>query len=66
MCFILPGKVISLKKNEAKVSYGRKKIKAKANLIKVKKGDYVLVQSGFIIKKIPVNQAKAILKLVNH
>lgn len=66
MCFTLPGKVISVKKGTAYVSYGRRKVKAKINLIKVKKGDYVLIQSGFIIRKIPSSQALAILKLVKN
>jgi hydrogenase expression/formation protein HypC len=57
MCYAIPGRVISIKGKNAIVEYGKEKRKARTELIKIKKGDYVIVSAGFIIKKVPKKDA---------
>jgi hydrogenase maturation factor len=65
MCLALPYKVVSKKQNEIKLDFFGKQYIAKNSLIKIKPGDFVLVQKDTIIKKLPKREAKEILKLVS-
>ncbi len=66
MCLAIPGKVIKLENKDAVVDYGIEKRKADSSLMKVNVGDYVIVNAGFIIEKIPENEAKQALELIKN
>jgi len=66
MCLAIPGKIVEIEsdKNHAMVDYGDgTKRKANITLVKVKKGDYVLVHAGFAIEVLDENEAKKTLEL---
>ncbi|MCD5396388.1 MAG: HypC/HybG/HupF family hydrogenase formation chaperone [Candidatus Pacebacteria bacterium] len=65
MCLALPYKVISRDKNKIQLDFFGKKRTVKESLIKIKPGDFVLVQKGVVVKKVPKKQAKEILKLIS-
>jgi hydrogenase assembly chaperone HypC/HupF len=66
MCLTIPAKVISLEKGKAMVDFVGKKQKVDTQLTKVKVGDYVIVSNGFVIKKVSVEEAEEILKVLNE
>lgn len=63
MCLALPHQVLEIGKNFVIVDFYGKKKKVKS-LIKIKKGDFVLIQNNSIIKKINKKMAKEILGLL--
>ena len=64
MCLTMPVKIISLKKEKIIVDELGKEKEATGSLIKLKVGDYVILQNNFIIKKIPKESAEEILSLL--
>ena len=52
MCVALPGKVIEIKGRDAVVDFNGNQVTARAGLVDVKVGDYVLVHAGCIIQKV--------------
>lgn len=63
MCLAIPGKIIQINKKTAKIKYPNQTSKAMLDPnIDVKEGEYVLVQMGIIIKKIPSADAEESLK----
>lgn len=52
MCVALPGKVIEIKGRDAVVDFNGNKVTARAGLVDVKVGDYVLVHAGCVIQKV--------------
>jgi len=66
MCLSIPKKIIKAESENIVVeSFGGKKEKITASLIKIKKGDWILAQNSIIIKKITAKQAKEISSLVS-
>ena len=65
MCLTIPAKVISLEKGKATIDFAGRKQKIDTQLVKVKVGDYVIVSSGFAIKKVNKKEAEEILKILN-
>jgi hydrogenase expression/formation protein HypC len=63
LCLAIPGKVIKVEKGFATVDYSGEKRKASTELVKVKPGDYVIVQAKFVMQKIPRNEALEAIKL---
>ena len=64
MCLAIPGKVTSLdeKRRTAIVDYEAEQREAGTHMLPdVKVGDYVLVQAGMIVLKVPAEQARAAL-----
>jgi len=57
MCVALPGTVLSVNGNRAKVGFHGNEIDAQAGLVTVKPGDRVLVHAGCIIQTMPEEQA---------
>ena len=51
MCVALPGKVIEIKGRDAVVDFNGNQVTARAGLVDVKVGDYVLVHAGCVIQK---------------
>ena len=69
MCLAIPGKVISINKedNQASIDYGNNTIRlANISLVSVSIGDYVLVHAGFAIQKVDPKEAKETLALFSE
>lgn len=62
MCYAIPAKVIEIKNRFATVDYFGEKRKVIRDLLSFSVGDYVYVQAGMAIRKIPQNQAEALLR----
>jgi hydrogenase assembly chaperone HypC/HupF len=62
MCLAVPGKIRSLKGGKAVVDYGVEKRDAAVVDGSFRKGDYVIVQGGVVVMKIPEEEAVAALK----
>ena len=52
MCVALPGKVIEITDRDAVVDFNGNQVTARAGLVDVKVGDYVLVHAGCVIQKV--------------
>ena len=52
MCVALPGKVIEIKGRDAVVDFNGNQVTARAGLVDVKVGDFVLVHAGCVIQKV--------------
>lgn len=52
MCVALPGKVIEIKGRDAVVDFNGNQVAARAGLVDIKVGDYVLVHAGCVIQKV--------------
>jgi hydrogenase expression/formation protein HypC len=64
MCLSIPGKVIEIEGDNAKVSVGGTTVSAGLQMLDdVKVGDYILVHSGFALEKISEEEATETLKL---
>ncbi|MBW3002380.1 HypC/HybG/HupF family hydrogenase formation chaperone [Candidatus Woesearchaeota archaeon] len=58
MCLAIPGKIIEIKGSTAVIDYGFEKREANASLIDdLKVGDFVIVNAGFVMDKVPEEQA---------
>ena len=57
MCLAYPGKIISIKGDQATVNYGGIVKTANITLTKVKVGDFVIVHAGFAIQKLTDEEA---------
>ena len=64
MCVALPGKVIEIKDRDAVVDFNGNQVTARAGLVDVKVGDYVLVHAGCVIQKV-TQQDMEILENLN-
>lgn len=65
MCLTIPRKILSTKNQIALVDFEGQNKKVNSPLIKIKKGDYVVIQNNMIIQKMSPKQAKKILKLMD-
>ena len=63
MCVALPGKVIELKDRDAIVDFSGNQVTARAGLVDVKIGDYVLVHAGCVIQKVTQQDMEEMKKL---
>jgi biotin synthase len=61
MCYAIPGKVVEINNNIVTVDYFGEKKKAKNDFYEVNVGDYVYAQGGFVVQKIPPDEAISIL-----
>ena len=66
MCLAMPGKIEKIENNIAVIDYGIEKREADTSLLDVEKGDYVIVNGGFIIEKIPEKDALLALELIKN
>ncbi len=62
MCLAVPGKIKKIDGGEAVVDYEVEERTAKLLEEGYKKGDYVVVQGGFVMLKIPEKEAKIALE----
>ena len=58
MCLAIPAKVIKVERGVVELDHGGENKKASSKLIKPKKGDYVLVQFGFVTEILDKKTAK--------
>jgi len=68
MCLAIPGKIksINVKNHRAKVDFNGVEKEVNCELVKVKKGDYVVVHTGFAIQKLDQKEARETLKLFKN
>lgn len=52
MCVALPGKVIEINGRDAVVDFSGNQVTARAGLVDIKVGDFVLVHAGCVIQKV--------------
>jgi len=62
MCLAIPGKITKIEKDKAVIDYGKEKRTAKLVEDGFSVGDYVLVQTGLVVKKIPEKEALESIK----
>ena len=65
MCLAIPGKVVNVEKDVAMVEYFGKPVRVNCTLMPCAPGDYVLVNGGFVIEKIPEHEALKTLAVAN-
>ena len=63
MCVALPGTVLSVNGNHARVGFHGNEIDAQAGLVTVKPGDRVLVHAGCILQKVTQDEAEEMERL---
>lgn len=63
MCVALPGKVIELNGRDAVVDFSGNQVTARAGLVDVNVGDFVLVHAGCVIQKVTKEQMEEIENL---
>ena len=66
MCVAFPGKVSELVKGDALVDLHGYQVRAKAGLVDVSVGDYVLVHAGCILQKVSTKEAKDLQELMDE
>jgi biotin synthase len=62
MCYAIPGKVEAIDEKTVTVNYFGERKKAINELRELAIGDYIYAQGGFVIEKIPADQAEDILQ----
>lgn len=67
MCLAIPGRIIEISGDKAKVQYGEGVTNsANISLVDVKLGDYVLVHAGFAIQVLSEQEAAETISLWNE
>ena len=62
MCLAVPGRIKKINESEAVIDYDVEERTAKLLEEGYKEGDYVVVQGGFVLLKIPEKEAKEALE----
>lgn len=63
MCVALPGKVVEINGRDAVVDFSGNKLTARAGLVDIKVGDYVLVHAGCVIQKVSQQDMEDLIEL---
>jgi hydrogenase expression/formation protein HypC len=67
MCLAIPGKVVDVEKDKAKVDFGEGVLReANVTLVNAKVGEYVLVHAGYAIQVLDEKEALETLSLWNQ
>lgn len=67
MCLSIPGQVVSINNDVAKISVGGSEVEAGIQLLdEVNIGDYVLVHSGFALQVISEKEANNMLEVIRE
>ena len=66
MCIAVPGEVVSIDGNRAKVSYHGNLVNVSIGVVAPKIGDYVLVHAGCAIEVMSKSKAQEIIDLYNE
>jgi len=62
MCYAIPGKIVGFKEKKVEVDYFGERRFAHNEFENLKIGDYIYAQGGFVINKIPPDEARDILE----
>ncbi|OGM03226.1 hypothetical protein A3K72_01800 [Candidatus Woesearchaeota archaeon RBG_13_36_6] len=63
MCLAIPGRIIAIQGDMAKVDYSGLQKQVNISLVDVRVGDYVIANAGFAIQKIEKKEAEKSLQL---
>jgi len=63
MCLAIPGKVLRVEGVQALVNFDGVEREVRVDLVSAKKGDYVIVHTGYAIEKLDRKEAEETLKL---
>lgn len=63
MCLAIPGKIVSISGEKAIADFSGARKAINISLVKVKKGDFVMVHTGFAIGKLNKQDAKKTTQL---
>ncbi len=67
MCLSIPGKIIAINGNMARASVGGTIVNVGLHLVEdARKGDYILIHTGFALQKISEEEAMETLKLIRE
>jgi len=66
MCLAIPGKVISIEGDRAKVDFGGVRREINISLVDTSIGDYVIVHAGFAIEILDQEEAEKTLDLIRE
>jgi hydrogenase expression/formation protein HypC len=66
MCIAVPGKVVSISGQRAKVDFSGNIVETDIRLVNAKPGDYVLVHAGFAIEVINKSDSDELTALLNE
>ncbi len=66
MCVAVPGKIISINDNTAKVDFKGNRIDVSLGLVNAQVGDYVLVHAGCAIEVMKKDSALELMDLLNE
>jgi len=67
MCLAIPGKVVSVAEDKAKVDFGEGVLReVNVSLVEAKEGDYVLVHAGYAIQVVDEKEAMETISLWNQ
>ena len=58
MCLAIPGKIVKIENNVALVDYGSERREGRIVVGEYDVGDYVIIQGGLVIERVPEKQAK--------
>jgi hydrogenase expression/formation protein HypC len=61
MCLAIPGRVVKIEGRYAIADFAGKEMRISTDLVKVKKGDYILAYSGYVMEKLTKKEAKRVL-----
>ncbi|PJC47320.1 MAG: hydrogenase assembly protein HupF [Parcubacteria group bacterium CG_4_9_14_0_2_um_filter_35_11] len=64
MCITLPAKIKKIKNQKIITEEDGRQKEVRGSLIRVKVGDYVILQNNFIVGKITKKEAKEIINLI--
>lgn len=64
MCFVLPVKIISVKDKKIIIEEAGRRRQTSGSLIRVKPGDYAILENNFIVKKVGKKSAEEIINLI--
>lgn len=66
MCLAIPGKIIEIHGDTARIDYGSEKREARIVEGSFQVGDFVIVQGKIVIEKVPPEQVKGWLDLLKE
>lgn len=66
MCIAIPGKIVSLEAQKAKVDFNGNLVDVNVGLIDAKVGDYVLVHAGCAIEVMSKDKALELIELFHE
>jgi hydrogenase expression/formation protein HypC len=66
MCLAIPGKVISIEGDRAKVDFGGVRREVNVSFVEASIGDYVIVHAGFAIEILDQEEAEKTLEMIRE